>query len=180
MQIVTTTAPSTFSLKEEYAGKKIREVLGLAGKLGQMWDTKKSGTAINAKDWLRSITLLDDKEKMFDEVKFYERLRSRESSSFGSNQDDDGYYRIYNAETRMNIKNSFDKLWDDHKNESADVFYGNVESWLKDWFGGGDTEIGKKFSKYYESKKENNFFSASELMAKMKEILDDPENFPDS
>ena len=167
-------------LKEEYAGKKIREVLGLAGKLGQMWDTKKSGTAINAKDWLRSITLLDDKEKMFDEVKFYERLRSRESSSFGSNQDDDGYYRIYNAETRMNIKNSFDKLWDDHKNESADVFYGNVESWLKDWFGGGDTEIGKKFSKYYESKKENNFFSASELMAKMKEILDDPENFPDS
>ena len=35
-------------------------------------------------------------------------------------------------------------------------------------------------SEDYESKKENNFFSASELMAKMKEILDDPENFPDS
>ena len=47
------------ALKKYYAGEQFREILYQKGKLEQIKKSKRSGAANNAKDWLRSLLLLD-------------------------------------------------------------------------------------------------------------------------
>ena len=49
-------------LKREFSGRQLRKILDDTGKLKQIYQTRTSGTAVNAKDWLRKMVGLDDED----------------------------------------------------------------------------------------------------------------------
>ena len=170
-------------LKMELAGKQVRKILGDTGKLEQIYRTRRSGAANNAKDWLRGWIGLDDEEAMYEEVKFYERKRRQqkeESTPSDADGDEGGATRVYDADFRNNIRNSLEKIWEDNRDVSADDFYDLATEWLVDWFGEGETVIGKEFEEYYKQKKRSGTPEAYDLKKELEDLLHDPSKYPDA
>ena len=65
-------------VKMDLAGRQIRQILGDSGKLEQIYRTRRSGAANNAKDWLREWVNLDNENALKKEVDFYKEKREQE------------------------------------------------------------------------------------------------------
>lgn len=172
-------------LKTDMAKIQIRKVLGETGKLEQIYRTRRSGAANNAKDWWREWIGLDNEEAMSKEVSFYEQQRARmrnESATTDSPDDDDiSVARIYNERKRSEIRDSLENLWDDNKDMdlTAEDFYELVvEGFLKECFGVTATLVEEKFKEYYDQSKDH--VDAYTLKTKLEDLLSDPDNYPDA
>ena len=170
------------SLKMELSGRYLRKILGKTGKLEQIYRTRRSGAANNAKDWLRSWIGLDDEEAMFDEVKFYERQRKQQQDAPNADSDSDDNYvvRIYDEETRSGIRDSLEKIWEDNRDVSGPQLYDIANEAIVDWFGEGETVVGKKFEEYYNRKMKSGVPDAYDLKKHLEDLLHDPNNYPDA
>lgn len=170
-------------LKMELAGRQLRKILGTTGKLEQIYRTRRSGAANNAKDWLRGWIGLDDEESMYDEVKFYERQRKKAQADDAirdSGEDVDVTSRVYDANARMDIRNGLEKIWEDNKDASGEEFYDIANDAIAGWFGEGETVIGKKFNDYYDRKVKNGEPDAYDLKKYLEDLLHNPDNYPDA
>jgi hypothetical protein len=65
-------------LRMDFAGRQMREILGDTGKLEQIYKTRRSGAANNAKDWLRKWVDLDNENALKREVDYYKAKREQE------------------------------------------------------------------------------------------------------
>lgn len=167
-------------IKMEMAGKQVRKILGKSGKLEQIYRTRRSGAANNAKDWLREWVGLDDEEMLFREVNRYKREREgleRVDDAGGAEVDDST--RIYNNAKRKEIRDSLEKLWEDNKDVSAGEFYDVAIEAIRSWLG-GETLIEKAFKASYERKNGNESLEAYELKKDLEDLLMDPNNYPDA
>lgn len=172
------------ALKMDIAGRQVRKILGETGKLEQMYRTRRSGSANNAKDWLRRWVNLDDEEAMAEEVKFYEDLRKKQKAEDGtSNVDDDEntLERIYGPGERQSFRDQLEKTYHDNQDASAEEFYEIERDLLKQWFGDMTSKLEWEFRKFYEDEtRAGHYLDAYKLKSKLEDLLQDPDNYPDA
>lgn len=175
-------------LKMELAGKQVRKILGETGKLKQIYRTRTSGTAINAKDWLRGWVNLDDEDALREEMNYYDRkrreetrrLREEEAERRGADsEEDDGtpVARIYTEEDRERFVNEMQDLKDRILDEEPDIFFEDTRGKLVEWFG-EETVIVQKYDHFHEV--DDPSADNIELYKFVKELLEDMDNYPDA
>ena len=167
-------------IKMELAGKQLRKILGETGKLKQIYRTRTSGTAINAKDWLRGWVNLDNEDALRDEMNFYDRLRREEVRRSGADDADEGGRRpgrIYGEDDRELFVNQMQDLKDRILDEEPMLFYEETRAKLVEWFG-ENTEIVKRYEHFHDA--EDPGADNIELYKFVKELLEDLDNYPDA
>ena len=172
-------------LKMDLAGKQLRKILGETGKLKQIYRTRTSGTAINAKDWLRGWVNLDDEDALRREMSFYDEKREEERKKKseerrGADPRDDspaGPDRVYGVEDRERFLNEMQDLKDRVMDEETEIFFEETRSQLEEWFG-AETFIVKKYEQYY--RKDSPYADNIELYGFLKELLGNMDNYPDA
>lgn len=174
-------------LKMEFAGRQVRKILGETGKLEQIYRTRRSGAANNAKDWLRKWVNLDDEETMAQEVKMYENLRKAKKAEESAAAKDAGdgdqdSTRIYDSGTRKSFRDQVDKAYHENQDMSAEEFYQHCLGMLRGWFGENtETVIEHDFKEYYEKQvKEKNYIEPYNIKQALEDILQDPSKYPDA
>ena len=167
------------ALKMELAGKELRKILGESGKLKQIYRTRTSGTAINAKDWLRKWVNLDDEDALRREMNYYdEQQRAKRAGAANTTGDDgDTDNRIYDADTREIFLNDLQALKDRIADKEPEAFYEDTLKQVNQWFGEGSL-IAKKYEIYY--RKDDPSADSIELYKYLRELLSDPDNYPDA
>lgn len=168
-------------LKMDLAGRQLRKILGETGKLKQIYRTRTNGTAINAKDWLRRWVNLDDEDALRREVNYYdekmkEKNKNNDRRGADSNEDD-GRHHIYNEDDREYLLSEMQNLKDKLMDEKPEVFFEDTKEQLEEWFG-ANTVVVKKYIKYFE--KDNPRADNQELYLFLKDLLEDPDNYPDA
>ena len=165
------------ALKMELAGRQLRKILGNSGKLKQIYRTRSSGTAINAKDWLRKWVNLDDEKALREEVEYYEKKRAAQAEKGEAGDAAEGTHRVYGNEDRDLYLNEISTLRSQINNEDSEAFFEDLREKIEEWFG-EDTVIEKKFEDYY--KVDNPNAENDEIYEKLVELLNDLSNYPDA
>ena len=170
--------------KMELAGRQLRQILGETGKLEQIYRTRRSGAANNAKDWLRGWVGLDNENMMSKEVEYYakkrEELRDEERPS-DVNEEDDAPARIYGADDQMRFENELEALYHDHQDVGVEAFYEMLREKISEWFGGNLSGVEIKFRKYYEDAiRTGQPIETYDLKTKLDDLLHDLNEYPDA
>ncbi len=167
-------------LKMELAGRQVRKILGETGKLRQIYRTRTSGTAINAKDWLRRWVNLDDEEALRKEMNFYdEQLKAKRATEGRGEGNSEGARpaRVYDASDREDFLNKMRDLKDRIMDEEPALFFEDTREQLGKWFG-EDSLIVKKYEHYYSQDDPN--ADNIELYKFLRDLLEDEDNYPDA
>lgn len=168
------------ALKMELAGRQVRKILGETGKLKQIYRTRTSGTAINAKDWLRKWVNLDNEEALRKEMNYYDEKNKKsvkpESVATDSDSSEDNV-RVYTADDRERFLNEMQDLKDRIMDEDTEAFFDDTMDQLIRWFG-EESEIVKKYEHYYREDRPH--ADNIELYGYLKDLLDDLDNYPDA
>ncbi len=165
-----------YDLEEKMFGAEMRRILGEPGKLKQIYKSRTSGAANNAKDWFRYAVLLDDEEKLLKQVKqFATEKRRKEVAKQGGDPNDPRNYRhlVYDENDMEEYLARMSELRSEIRDESTEEFYRQTRAMLKEWF--TDAEIVKKYEDYYKS---GNFLGNDDLYSFLKELLGDLGNYP--
>lgn len=168
------------ALKMELAGRQIRKILGETGKLKQIYRTRTSGTAINAKDWLRKWVNLDDEDALRKEMNYYDEKRKKEKLKTESSDADDDTRRgksVYTDSDRELFLSEMQNLKDRIMDEEPMLFFEDTRAQLETWFG-EDSVIAKKYEEYFY--KDRPYADNLELYEYLKELLADESNYPDA
>ena len=167
-------------LKMELAGRQVRKILGETGKLRQIYRTRTSGTAINAKDWLRRWVNLDDEEALRREMNFYDEQLKAKKAAGGRGEGDSEEARparVYDASDREDFLNKMRDLKDRMMDEEPALFFEDTKEQLGKWFG-EDSLIVKKYEQYYGQDDPN--ADNIELYKFLRDLLEDEDNYPDA
>ena len=173
------------------AGKQVRKILGETGKLKQIYRTRTSGTAINAKDWLRGWVNLDNEDALREEMNYYDRLKKEkaeaerekhkkaEDERKGADDAEESptVGRIYTEDDRERFVNEMQDLKDRILDEEPIIFYEDTRAKLVEWFG-EETEIVKKYEHFHDV--DDPSADNIELYKFVKELLEDMNNYPDA
>ena len=181
------------SVKMDRTGKRLRNILDSKGKLEQIYTTKGSGAANNAKDWLRAWLNLNDpvevklaKERYRAQAQEkYERRKAEEDAKAKKVKDDSssddavisGETVIYTDSDRQRFSLEVDDLWRDVRGEGGDEedFFEQSLALLNSWFGEGSF-IAYRFEKFHESASTADGY---ELRDYLQGLLEDESNYPD-
>lgn len=163
------------ALKMEIAGKQVRKIMGETGKLGQIYTTRTSGTAINAKDWLRRWLNLDNEAELRREKNFYDREMRKKFKAEKSNNTggDEGLKnKIYVDGCQVEYDAMLSKIKDENRNEAPVDFYKKTREKLCEWFGENELMVWK-YDHYFKPSMTN-----ADLYNYLKELIADIENYP--
>ena len=170
--------------KMELAGRQVRQILGETGKLEQIYRTRRSGAANNAKDWLRAWVGLDDENMMSREVEYYAKRRQEiRDEERPSNTDDEETTpnRIYGVDDQTRFENELEALYHDHQDVGVEEFYEMLKEKINEWFGGNLSGVEIKFRKFYEDSIRNGRpIEAYDLKTKLDDLLHDFNEYPDA
>lgn len=159
-------------LKRKIAGEQLRKILDKTGKLEQIYNTRRSGTAINAKDWLRQMLNLDDKNEIYKYLDEKDRQRGIKKKNV-ENQETSGDVQagsVYNDEGfRKRLMTELDDVFE-KSGDAADPdeeFYNESLAKVIKEFGRESEVVG-----FYEDYRKNNLqASRSELWEELEKIL---------
>lgn len=164
-------------LNMENAGKQMRKILGESGKLEQIYRTRRSGAANNAKDWLREMVSLDNDDVLRREVDYYnQRRRNNEPARRGtdSNAESGDAGRIYSETDRSDYLATMSDLNDRYGDEDKQEYFDRMRAQLEEWFGGDDYLI-HEYDRYY---RDHSSIDNDELYTWIKDMLEDLDNYP--
>ena len=169
------------SLKMEIVRKPVRKILGETGKLEQMYRSRKSGAANNAKDWLRGWVGLDDEGEMYKEIRKYEQQRRKKAEELAQKRkdgepelEDSGAGRIYTDADRDAYQAEMSEILNEHRNDELEDFFDATKAKLEEWFP-GDYFV-EAYKQYYEDNEE--FLSNSDLYGWIQDMLADLDEYP--
>ncbi len=127
-------------VKKEIVGKEMRKILGETGKLAQIYKTKKSGSANNAKDWLREWVGLDNEEMLGKEVKYYDAKHKKEQIIKNRREAPDSVdevedeHKIYDDLTVTGFSAEIESIYLDSSKDDVEEFYDETHEKLVEWF----------------------------------------------
>ncbi len=161
------------ALKREFAGRQLRGILDKTGKLEQIYATRRSGAANNAKDWLRKMLNLDNKDEIYryldQKDKQHKKAKAQTSTQMASGDDAGGTASYDDPAFRTGVAARLWKVFDetgDAPDPDDDFFARSVELITKSF--GADSIIEKKYRKFREDTPRA---SRGELFDKIEEIL---------
>ncbi|MBQ9484866.1 hypothetical protein IJU85_02065 [Candidatus Saccharibacteria bacterium] len=165
------------NLKMEFAGRQLRKILSDTGKLEQIYRTRRSGAANNAKDWLRGWVGLDDEIAINDYLERSNKKRKQEFEAAHKNDvnaEEDIIAGGFNKASRAFFSAEVRRLYETFKGFDDVKFYEESVEWVKENLKGVSGTILKKYKDYYEA---NEGISDYELMEYLQGLLNDPNNY---
>lgn len=167
-------------LKMDLAGRQLRKILGETGKLKQIYSSRRSGVANNAKDWLRRWVNLDNEEALRKEVGYYDELQRREYDEeiqrrreADPNFEYEPVHRTYSVEDQSRFLAEMSNANEDYKDESPEVFFNKTRDKLSEWF--ADDYAVWSYEKYYEH---NPNADNDDLYSWLRNLLEDLDQYP--
>lgn len=165
------------ALRDKMAGAQFRQILDSKGKLNQIYRTRRSGAANNAKDWVRSWLDLDneviitqklenDREKMKKEIKEAQKKD-------GDSRSEEMVNRIYTLEKRAEFVGRIENIWNDMKEESDEAFFEESLKYIEKEIGKG-SYIAIMYKKFHEDDGAADSHTMKEYLC---ELLRDAENY---
>ncbi|MDO4526695.1 MAG: hypothetical protein Q4B87_01235 [Candidatus Saccharibacteria bacterium] len=171
------------ALRNKMAGAEFRHLLDNKGKLNQIYRTRRSGAANNAKDWLRkwldldnevaiTVKLENDKRKLKEE---YKKAKEANKNTSGDVPSDDGNTagRIYSAEDMADFVSHIEDLWHDLREEDDDEFYNESLDYIRKNLG-NDSFIAEQYKNF---RKEDPYADSHMMKEFLTDLLNDPENY---
>ena len=171
------------ALRTEMAGAQFRQLLDAKGKLNQIYRTRRSGAANNAKDWLRgwldldndvAITMKLEKDKRKEKAE-YEKAKMAEQAKRGEATGDapvpDG--RIYSDVDMADFVSHIDDMWHDLRAEDDDVFYRESLEYIQKNLS-ADSYIAKKYEQF---RKDDPYADSHMLKEYLVNLLNEPDNY---
>ena len=170
-------------LRDKMAGAQFRQLLDSKGKLNQIYRTRRSGAANNAKDWLRkwldldnelSITMKLDKDREKEKAEFRKAKTEREKARGDTPVEDEVPVNpLYTLEDRALFVNKVDDLWQNLRDEDDEVFYNESLEYIEEVLG-KDSFIG---AKYKEFRDDDPYADSHMLKEYLVDLLSDPGNY---
>ena len=173
-------------LKNKMAGAEFRHLLDAKGKLNQIYRTRRSGAANNAKDWVRdwldldnevaiTVKLENDKRKLkaeYNKIK-EEAKKKREAMGDVPEDDENASGRIYNETDMASFVSHIEDLWHDVREEDDDVFYNESLAYIEEVLG-KDAFI---VAQYKHFRKEDPYADSHMMKEYLTDLLNDIENY---
>ena len=173
-------------LRDRMIGAQFKQILDSKGKLNQIYRTRRSGAANNAKDWVRkwldldnevliTMRLEEDKKKLKEEVKRERSKRNLKNVPDGDIGAGDGGSTIYDDVKRAELVSYVEDLWDSLRSEDDDGegFYRESVEYIKKELG-ADSYIEAAYRHFREN---NPYADGYELRDFLKDLFNDPENY---
>ena len=170
-------------LRDKMAGAQIRQLLNSKGTLNQIYRTRRSGAANNAKGWLRkwldldnetAITLKLEDDKRKEKVEF-EKAKKERAIARGESPDADGggRSRIYSDVDMASFVSDVEDLWHNLRDEDDDVFYNESLEYIE------KTLSRESFiaAQYKQFRKNDPYADSHMLKEYLEDLLNDPENY---
>lgn len=171
------------ALRNKMAGAEFRHLLDSKGKLNQIYRTRRSGAANNAKDWLRkwldldnevaiTVKLENDKRKLKEE---YKKAKEANRNTSGDVPSDNGNTagRIYSEEDMAGFVSHIEDLWHDLREEDDDEFYNESLDYIRKNLG-NDSFIAEQYRNF---RKEDPYADSHMMKEFLTDLLNDPENY---
>ena len=162
-------------LKMDIAGRQMRKELGETGKLAQIYESRPSGAANNAKDWVRKMVGLEDLDALRKEVKYYNEKAKVDNKAKAEPEAaaEDGFGRIYDEGFKSGLLARLEKIYEDSSSYDIEDFYVATYELLEKHF--GDSVIIRKYERY---KKDYPSATIYDLNDWLKNELSDLDNYP--
>ena len=172
------------ALKNKMAGIQFRKLLDSRGKLNQIYRTRRSGAANNAKDWMRNwldldnetqinLKLADDKRREKEEFEKAKKARNNKSHGESPDANGAGGNGIYTDVDIAGFVSDIDDLWHDLRGEDDDVFYEESLEYI-------EKTLGKESfiaAQYKQFRKNDPNTESHDLKEYLVDLLNDPENY---
>ncbi len=172
-------------IKKKMVGAQFRQLLDSKGKLNQIYRTRRSGAANNAKDWVRdwldldnelkiTMKLDDDRRKLKREFEEMRRERNRRRGlPDGDTDATDSEGTVYSDDDRAFFVNNIEDLWNDLKDEDEGAFYSESMEYLKENLG-EDSFIAEQYKKFREDDPYADGYMLKEYLT---DLLREPDNY---
>ena len=170
-------------LKTKFAGAQFRQLLDKKGKLNQIYRTRRSGAANNAKDWLRqwldldnevAITMKLEKDKRKEKAE-YEKAKRAEQAKRDEQAGDlpapDG--KVYSDVDMADFVSHIDDMWHNLRSEDDDVFYNESLDYIRKTLS-ADSYIAKKYERF---RQDDPYADSHMLKEYLESLLNDPDNY---
>ena len=175
-------AAESKKIKMKMAGAKFRRVLDNKGKLNQIYRTRRSGAANNAKDWVRELLDLDNEvainvklenDKLREKREFEEakrKMKAEQASDDAVVDEDAG--RVYSETDRATFVSNVEDLWHDNRDDD-ETFFNESYKYVKDTLG-EDSFIATQYKKFHEDDPYADSHAMKEYLC---DLLNDPDNY---
>ncbi|MBR3329339.1 hypothetical protein IKG29_02310 [Candidatus Saccharibacteria bacterium] len=162
-------------LRREFAGRQLRKILDGTGKLEQIYATRRSGAANNAKDWLRKMLNLDNRNEIYRYLgkKNEEYKEQRQASGGDSGSGGEAFHGVnygdvnFQTGVMLGLEDIFGKSGDGPDPDND--FYEKSLKFIVEKFG-RDSIVEKM---YKEFRKNNPSADGKELHDELEGILGD-------
>lgn len=166
------------ALRKKMAGAQFRQVLDSKGKLNQIYRTRRSGAANNAKDWVRDWLNLDDEILINtklgrDKKRAKEQMKEERRAEADSDESVNNGGVIYDDETRAGFVTDIGNMWEEYKSGDDDDFYKESLKYVNKNLG-KDSLIARL---YMQFRKINPHADGSELKEYLCGLLEDVDNY---
>ena len=170
------------AIKTKMVGAQFRQLLDSKGKLYQIYRTRRSGAANNAKDWVREWLDLDDEllitKRLEDDKRKMKRLmkEKEENKRVMSESDDTANTnggRIYDDVDMASFVTNVEEIWHNLKHEDDDVFYNESLEYIQKNLG-KDSYIAKEYEQF---RKDDPYADSHMLKEYLEDLLNDPDNY---
>ncbi len=163
------------SLKQKMVGAQFRQILNSKGKLEQIYTTRRSGAANNAKDWVREWLNLGnprEMQKVFDQNR-KNRNHENEKAQHDSESDDAAEthtpFGEYNETDIDNFRNELNRIQNDMMGASMEEIYDAMTDAVERNFGGVAGQVFNDFEQYYANHQDT--INQHDLAEKLIELL---------
>ena len=174
------------ALRKKMAGAQFKQLLDAKGKLNQIYRTRRSGAANNAKDWVREWLDLDNEllittkleedkrkeKKAFKEKKRKERMEE-ERAGGDLPEDDSAGSRVYDEVDMAGFVADVEELWHNLRDDGDDEFYNESLRYIKKKLGEGSFIV----AKYEQFRKDDPYADSHMLKEFLEDLLNDPDNY---
>lgn len=157
------------NLREKMASSFFRRILNERGTLTQIYETRKSGAANNAKEWVVRWLKMDDLQEI-NRVQKNNR-RSKQNENPPADQVDIHHSPIgsYSNQDMTDFRGKIELLSHDMAGDSMDDFYSAAKRRAKDVFGDASTVALESFEEYYDNHRDDE--DREKLINKLIELL---------
>lgn len=170
------------ALKDKMAGAQIRQLLDSKGTLNQIYRTRRSGAANNAKGWLRkwldldnetAITLKLEDDKRKEKAEFEKAKKARNEARGDAPDAEGGEGRIYSDVDMAGFVSDIDDLWHDLRDEDDDIFYNESLEYIEKTLSKDSFIV----AQYKQFRKNDPYADSHTLKEYLEDLLNDPENY---
>lgn len=170
------------NLRHKMAGEEFQRLLDSRGKLGQIYLSRRSGAANNAKDWVRDWLGLDDELAVRQKLAEMDKKSRDKHREEGRNTDtsDDGStaeWGQFNDGDRAYFASRIQAIWDNwHSVDDMNVeaFYDETVEYIRNELDGVGDTILRKYAKYYQ---DHPYADAHDLKDVLIDLINDPDNY---